>query len=62
MNNSQSYEMPVTMALMMAQTENAVSSFAKMDDERKMAYIKRARASTSREEMANVVKDIVKIG
>ena len=55
-------EMPVAMALLLAQNPRAISSFASMKPERQDVYLSRARRAGSSAEMRAVVEDIVKIG
>ena len=55
-------EMPVQLALMIAQSERAVGAFAAMSNERQNEYIRRARGAVSSAQMRQVVDDIIKIG
>ena len=54
-------EMPVQMALMMAENESAVDAFASLTSERRDEYVRRARAATGHDQLRSVVEDIAKI-
>lgn len=55
-------EMPVAMALMIAQSETAINSFNSLSAERRDEYLRRARCAQTKAEMRSVVDDIIKIG
>lgn len=55
-------EMPVAMALMIAQSEAAINSFNSLSTERRDEYLRRARRAGSKAEMRSVIDDIIKIG
>lgn len=60
--NGETVEMPVQMAIMMAQNKQAVTAFGKLEEKRRREYIMRAKSATSINELRSVVEDIVKIG
>lgn len=55
-------EMPVALALMIAQNEAAINSFNSLSTDRRDEYLRRARCAQSKAEMRSVVNDIIKIG
>lgn len=55
-------EMPVQLALMIAQDEAAVDAFASLDAGRREEYLRRARRATGSGELRSVVDDIKTIG
>lgn len=55
-------EMPVSMALMMAQDGDACEAFASLEESRRLEYISRAKTAMNKDQMKNIVNDIKTIG
>ena len=58
MESGKTVDMPIGMAMSIAQSKDAIAAFATLPESRKAEFIRRAKSAKNKEEMTKIVGEI----